>query len=150
LALLANIWQARKTCQIQTLQLIYQRWIKVINNIATRRERELWCLELPSLRIPVRWSHDFYIDLLVFISTRRDRQAGRQAIRQNTKRVSITVPLTSCLTGLESAVWLMTIYVFICKTDLSKPVKQEVNGTVILPPLVFPACPFSIPWGRCR
>jgi hypothetical protein len=32
----------------------------------------------------------------------------------------------------------MTILVFICKTDLSKPVKQEVNSTV-LPPLVFPA-----------
>jgi hypothetical protein len=31
------------------------------------------------------------------------------------------------------------IFVFICKTDYSKPVKQEVNGTVILPPLVFPA-----------
>jgi hypothetical protein len=27
---------------------------------------------------------------------------------------------------------------FICKTDQSKPVKQEVNGTVILSPLVFP------------
>jgi hypothetical protein len=26
----------------------------------------------------------------------------------------------------------------ICKTDWSKPVKQEVNGTVILPSLVFP------------
>ncbi len=38
------------------------------------------------------------------------------------------------LTGLESAVWLLTIFVFICKTDKSKPVKQEVNGTVILPP----------------
>jgi hypothetical protein len=33
----------------------------------------------------------------------------------------------------------MTIFVFICKTDLSKPVKQEVNGTVILPLLLFPA-----------
>ncbi len=31
------------------------------------------------------------------------------------------------------------IFVFICKTDLSKPVKQEVNGTGILSPLVFPA-----------
>jgi hypothetical protein len=30
------------------------------------------------------------------------------------------------------------IFVFICKTDLSKPVKQEVNGTVMIPPLVFP------------
>ncbi len=52
---------------------------------------------------------------------------------------STTVPLTSCLTGLESAVWQLTIFVFIYKTDYSKPVKQEVNGTVILPPLVFPA-----------
>jgi len=57
----------------------------------------------------------------------------------NTKGGSITVPLTSCLTGLESGVCLQTIFVFICKTDYSKPVKQEVNGTVILPPLVFPA-----------
>ncbi len=39
---------------------------------------------------------------------------------------------------MESAVWQLTIFVFICKTDQSKPVKQEVNGTVILPPLVFP------------
>jgi len=32
-----------------------------------------------------------------------------------------------------------TIFVFICKSDVSKPVKQEVNSTVILPTLVFPA-----------
>jgi hypothetical protein len=35
----------------------------------------------------------------------------------NTKGGSITVPLTSCLTGLESAAWQLTIFVFICKTD---------------------------------
>jgi hypothetical protein len=35
----------------------------------------------------------------------------------NTKGGSITVQLTSCLTGLESAVRLLTIFVFICKTD---------------------------------
>jgi hypothetical protein len=57
----------------------------------------------------------------------------------NTKGESIAVPLTSCLTGLESAVRQLTFIVFICKTDSSKPVKQEVNGTVILPPLVFHA-----------
>ncbi len=56
----------------------------------------------------------------------------------NTKRGSIAVPLTSSLTGLESDVRLLTIFVFICKTDKSKPVKQEVHSTVILPPLVFP------------
>ncbi len=60
----------------------------------------------------------------------------------NTKGGSITVLLTSCLTGLKSAVWQLTIFVFISKTDLSKLVKQEVNSTVILPPLVFPALLF--------
>jgi hypothetical protein len=43
-----------------------------------------------------------------------------------------------CLIGLESAVLQLTFFVFICKTDSSKPVKQEVNGTMILSPLVFP------------
>jgi hypothetical protein len=35
----------------------------------------------------------------------------------NTKGGSITVLLTSCLTGLESLVWQLAIFVFICKTD---------------------------------
>jgi hypothetical protein len=35
----------------------------------------------------------------------------------NTKGGSITVLLTSCLTGLELAVRQLTIFVFICKTD---------------------------------
>jgi hypothetical protein len=52
----------------------------------------------------------------------------------NTRGGSITVPLTSCLTGLESAVRQLTIFIFIFKTDYSKPVKQEVNGIVVLPP----------------
>jgi hypothetical protein len=56
----------------------------------------------------------------------------------NTKGGSITVLLTSCLTSLESAVCQLIIVVFICKTDKSKPVKQEVNSTVILTPLVYP------------
>jgi hypothetical protein len=41
----------------------------------------------------------------------------------NTKGGRITVPLTSCLTGLESAVFQLTIFAFICKTDYPKPVK---------------------------
>ncbi len=45
----------------------------------------------------------------------------------NTKGGSITVPLTSCLTGLESGVCLQTIFVFICKTDYSIPVKQGMG-----------------------
>jgi hypothetical protein len=56
----------------------------------------------------------------------------------NTKGGSITVPLTSCLTGLESAVKQLTIFVLICKTDKSKPIKQEVYCTMKLPPVVFP------------
>ncbi len=56
----------------------------------------------------------------------------------NTKGGSITVPLTSCLTGLEESVLQIKTKIVISHTDDSKPVKQEVNGTVIRPPLVFP------------
>ncbi len=37
---------------------------------------------------------------------------------RNTKGGSITVLLTSCLTGLESAVWLLTIFVFYLQNRL--------------------------------
>ncbi len=57
----------------------------------------------------------------------------------NTKGESITVPLTSCLTGLDKSVLEIKTKIVSCHTSDSKPVKQEVNGTVILPPLVFPA-----------
>jgi hypothetical protein len=57
----------------------------------------------------------------------------------NTKWGSITVPLTSCLTGLDLSVLQIKTKIASCHTADSKPVKQEVNGTVILPPLVFPA-----------
>jgi hypothetical protein len=51
-----------------------------------------------------------------------------------TKGGSISVPLTSCLICLESVVRQLTNVVFICKTDQSKTVKQEANGTMKLPP----------------
>jgi hypothetical protein len=57
----------------------------------------------------------------------------------NTKGGRITVPLTSCLTGLDESVFQIKTKNFSCHTVDSKPVKQEVNGIVILPPLVFPA-----------
>jgi hypothetical protein len=62
---------------------------------------------------------------------------------QGILKVGVSLPLTSCLTGLESAtsVWQLTTFVFIYQTDLFKHVKQEVNGTMILPP-------FSIPWSN--
>ncbi len=59
-------------------------------------------------------------------------------IAGNTKRGSITVPLTSCLTGIENSVLQIKTKIVSCHTADSKSVKQEVNGTVILPPLVFP------------
>jgi hypothetical protein len=51
---------------------------------------------------------------------------------------SITVPLTSCLTGLDYSVLQIKTKIVSCNTADSKPVKQEVNVTVILPTLVFP------------
>jgi len=56
----------------------------------------------------------------------------------NTKGGSITVPLTSCLTGLDLSVLKIKTKMVSCHTADSKPVKQKINGTVILPPFVFP------------
>jgi hypothetical protein len=55
----------------------------------------------------------------------------------NNKGGSITVPLTSCLTGLEQSVLQRKTKIVSGHTADSKPVKQEVNGTVILPPLYY-------------
>ncbi len=59
-------------------------------------------------------------------------------ITRNTKGESITVPLTSCLTGLDYSVLQIKTKIVNFHTVDSKPVKQEVNGMVILPLLVFP------------
>ncbi len=56
----------------------------------------------------------------------------------NTKGGSITVPLTSCLTGSDQSVLQIKTKIVSCHTADSEPVKQEVNGTLILSPLVFP------------
>jgi hypothetical protein len=57
----------------------------------------------------------------------------------NTKGGSIIILLTSCLTGLDPSVLQIETKIVSCHTADSKPVKKEVKGTVILPPLVFPA-----------
>jgi hypothetical protein len=57
----------------------------------------------------------------------------------NTKGGSITVLFTSCLAGFDQYVVQIKTKIVSCHTADSKPVKQEVNGTVMLPPLVFPA-----------
>ncbi len=56
----------------------------------------------------------------------------------NTKGGSIAVPLTSCLTGLDKSILQIKTKIVSCHAADSKLVKQEVNGKVILPPLVFP------------
>jgi hypothetical protein len=55
-----------------------------------------------------------------------------------TKGGSITVLLTSCLTGLDQSVLKIKTKIVSSHAPDSKPVKQEVNCTVIFPPLVFP------------
>jgi hypothetical protein len=61
----------------------------------------------------------------------------------NTKGGSITVLLTSCLTCLDYPVLQIKTKIVSCHIANSKPVKQEVNGTVILPPLVFPEAVYT-------
>ncbi len=68
--------------------------------------------------------------------TRMDMSA--KAEPGNTKGGSITVLLTSCFTGLDLSVLQIKTKIVSCHTADSKPVKQEVNSRVILPPLVFP------------
>ncbi len=55
-------------------------------------------------------------------------------ITGSTKGGSITVQLTFCLTGLDSPVLQIKTKIVSCHTADAKPVKQEVNSTVILPP----------------
>jgi hypothetical protein len=47
------------------------------------------------------------------------------------------------LTGLDKSVLKINTKIVSFHTANSKPVKQEVNGTVIFPPLVFPALSFG-------
>ncbi len=62
---------------------------------------------------------------------------------RNTKGGTITVLLTSCLTGLESAVWQLTIFVLYFQNRLvqtSQTGGQQYNDT----------SPFSIPYSNIR
>ncbi len=47
-------------------------------------------------------------------------------------------PLTSCLTSLDQSVFKIKTIIVSSHAADSKRLKQEVNGTVILHPLVFP------------
>ncbi len=57
---------------------------------------------------------------------------------RNTKEGSITVPLTSGLTGLDLPVLQIKTKIVSCHTANAKPVRQEVNCTVILNPFSIP------------
>ncbi len=76
----------------------------------------------------------------IFVMLKVTRLLKRDTIAcaRNTKGGSITVPLTSCLTGLDKSVLHIKTKFDSCHTANAKPVKQEVNSTVILPPLLFP------------
>jgi hypothetical protein len=73
-----------------------------------------------------------------------EQGAAGDVVPGNTIGRSITVPVTSCLTGLNESVLQIKTKIVSCHIADSKPVKQEVNGTVIIPSLVFPGC--SIIW----
>ncbi len=91
-----------------------------------------WCLIrtvlLPEFFLLAEWANPF--DKIIYF-----RNNFCQGILQGG---SITVPLTSCLTGLDYSVLQIKTKIVSCNTADSKPVKQEVNVTVIPPPLVFP------------
>ncbi len=78
--------------------------------------------------------------LQTFMNTeqREIQEVPRWMIPGNTKGGSITVPLTSYLTNLHKCVLQIKTKIVSCHTADSKPVKQEVNGTVILSLSVLP------------
>ncbi len=63
----------------------------------------------------------------------------------NTKGGSITLSLTSCLTGLDKSVLQIKTKIVSCHRADSKPAKQELNRTVIPRPIVFPDATFLQP-----
>ncbi len=67
-----------------------------------------------------------------------------RASTRNTKGGSITVLLTSCLTGINKSVLQIKTKIVSSNTAVSIPVNQEVNGTVVLPPLIFPGLYYKL------
>ncbi len=74
------------------------------------------------------YNHDMFI---VKAMGHKGLQKHREG---NTKGESFTVPLTSCLTGLDQSVLQINTKNVCCHTTFSKPVKQEVNSKAILSP----------------
>jgi hypothetical protein len=89
-------------------------------------------LNIVHFSTPVLVTHLWQLKTVVFL-----HWCLIHAVPGNTEGGSITVLFTSCLTGLESAVRQLTIFVFICKNRLIQT--SQTGGTVMLPPLVFPS-----------
>ncbi len=79
---------------------------------------------------PLEMSMKYYVDKVT--------SWGSIATPGNTKGGRITVPLTSCLTGLDESVLQMKTKILSSHAHDSEPVKQGVKRTVILPPLEIP------------
>ncbi len=62
------------------------------------------------------------------------RLVSEKHSNQGILKGEVSLQLTACLAGLITKTKIVS-----CHAADSKPVKQEVNGTVILPSLVFPA-----------
>ncbi len=95
-------------------------------------------MKLISLSVSVQYVH-LLVSLIIMWSLTKDG-AG------NTKGGSITVPIDLLFDwfGLDSGLQIKT-KIISCHTADSKPVKQEVNTTVILPPLVLPGWSHPLP-----
>jgi hypothetical protein len=80
-----------------------------------------FCYSCEKTRWILKWYWHFCNSLISVVS----KNSSKFSYPGNTKGGSITVPLTSCLTCLESAVWQLKWYfncsypvtIFICKTD---------------------------------
>jgi hypothetical protein len=81
--------------------------------------------------------HDTKYELLELWVNEIHRTYFEKVSAGNTEGGSITVPLTSCLTGLDESVLQIKTKIVSCHTADSKSVRQELNSIVILPPLVF-------------
>jgi hypothetical protein len=86
-------------------------------------------------RSPKRSPSSLEVIKTFFLRRRRPVVVSYSVGPGNTKGGSIIVLLTSCLTGLDQSVLQIKTKIGSCHTADSKPVKQEINGTVILLPL---------------
>ncbi len=89
--------------------------------ISVGQGKYIWC---DIAGIIVRYSHrQLFLDIYGYSALNfanvNDPIEMVANFMQGILKGDITVPMTSCLSGLESAVWQLTIFVFICKTDQS-------------------------------